>query len=109
MRRQALLGYFSACFLKYFGGMKESCLANEAQVELAQREAVSMSKPHSLKVTSSVQFISLNLTVFSNWCSSAVYKEEDVVYVCVCLSVSRWVDGVVLAVKWDKGVKNQAV
>lgn len=54
------------------------------QVELAQREAVSMSKTHSFKVKSSAQFVSLNLTVCSNWCSSAVYKEEAAVHVCVC-------------------------
>lgn len=78
------------------------------QVELAQREAVIMSETHSLKVMSSVQFISLNLTIFSNWCSSALYKEEAV-HVFVCLSVSRWVGGVFLVVKWDKGVENEVV
>lgn len=72
------------------------------QVELAQREAVSMSKTHSLEVTSTVQFISLNLTIFSNGCSSAVYKEE-----AVYVSVSRWVGGDFLVVKWDKGVENE--
>lgn len=62
------------------------------QVEFAQREAVSISKTHSLKATSSVQFISLNLTVFSDWGSSAVYKEEAAVDACLFVGecVGRW-------------------
>lgn len=59
------------------------------QAELARREAVSICNTCSFKVRSSVQLIPLNLTVFSNWCSSAVYMEEAAVYVFVCWGVDE--------------------
>lgn len=67
-----------------------------------------ISNTHSFKVTSSFQFTSLNLTIFSIWCSS-VFIEGVAVCVFVCLLVSGWVGGDFLVVRWDKGVENEVV